>query len=91
MMREMERITAFVYEVTMPHEVWNESVEAQLVTYVVEIAGEIIVIQHVPARVNPETGERFFVPETVEQLQALLRAQTEPTKRIQVPVFEFAA
>jgi hypothetical protein len=41
-------------------------------------------------RVCVETAERFFSPETVEQLQDLIWEQREPSRVIEVPVFEFA-
>ena len=73
------------------HELWYESFVEQQVTYIVEIDGELVIIQHVPARVNTETGERFFAPSTVEKIQAILQLRPGPTKVIQAPVFEFAA
>lgn len=73
-----------------PHE-WYEPLEEQEVTYILELGDEIIVIEHVPARVNIETGERFFSPETVEKIQAIIRSRQAPKKVIQAPVFDFAA
>jgi hypothetical protein len=70
---------------------WNETFVEQQVTYIVEVDGELVIIQHVPARVNTETGERLFSPETVEKIQAIIQSQQAPTKVIQAPVFEFAA
>ncbi|MFP4437660.1 MAG: hypothetical protein ACLFVO_10455 [Chloroflexaceae bacterium] len=54
-----------------------------------ELNGEIVVIRNVPARVNLETGERRFAPETVEQIQAILRSGKAPTEVVQAPVFAF--
>jgi YgiT-type zinc finger domain-containing protein len=65
--------------------------QEQLVTYTVELDGKVIVVEHVPARVDPETGERFFAPETVERLQQLVWGHTEPKRIIETPVFEYAA
>jgi len=75
----------------MMNETWNERFAEQQVTYIVEIDGELVIIQHVPARVNTETGERFFAPATVEKIQTILRSRQAPSKVIQAPVFEFAA
>ena len=63
----------------------------QLVTYVLERDGEIVIVEHVPARVNVETGERLFAPDTVRRLQQIVRERRTPTRTIQAPVFEFAA
>ena len=62
----------------------------ELVTYTLELDGQLIVVEHVPARVDPDTGERFFAPETVERLHQLLWQQPAPVRVIQTPVFEFA-
>jgi YgiT-type zinc finger domain-containing protein len=63
----------------------------RLVTYSVEYEGRIIIVENVPARVDPETGERFYAPETVEQLQAIVWSGRQPDRVAQTPVFEFAA
>lgn len=68
---------------------WHETFVAQEVTYVLELDGQLLIIEHVPARVNIETGERLFAPETVERLHRIIR--TSPTRVIETPVFEFAA
>lgn len=39
------------------------------VTYILELEGKFIAIENVPARVNVETGEQYFSPEVVEQIQ----------------------
>jgi hypothetical protein len=70
---------------------WNETVIEQEVTYVIEMNGAIIIVEHVPARVNIETGERLFAPDVVERLQQIIRARQTPTKVIETPVFEFTA
>jgi hypothetical protein len=77
------------YETVMLDEMGNEPFAEQKVTYMLEHAGEIVVIRNVPARVNLETGERLFAPETVEQIQAILRSGRAPVEVVQAPVFEF--
>lgn len=71
--------------------VWNESFMAQEVTYITEIDGTIVIIEHVPARVNTETGERLFTPETVERIQQLVWSRQTPVRVVEASVFEFAA
>lgn len=63
----------------------------RLVTYSIEYDGRIVFVENVPARVDPETGERFFSPETVEQLQAIVWSDRQPDRMAETPVFEFAA
>jgi hypothetical protein len=75
----------------MSSEQWNEALEEQYVTYIIELEGTITVIEHVPARVNIETGERFFAPETVEKIRAILKTKRAPSKMVEAPVFDFAA
>ena len=69
---------------------WNETLVDRRVTYHVEIDGRLFVIENVPARVNVETGENHFSPETVERLHKIIREQPSPVRTIQTPVYEFA-
>lgn len=66
-------------------------VEEKLVTYTLERDGKVFVVEHVPARVSKETGEAFFSPETVHRLQAIIAGKSAPVRRIEAPVYEFAA
>ncbi len=75
---------------TLRKRTWQETFVERRVTYTIEIDGELIVIENVPARVCVETGEQLFSPETVEQLQRLVQERREPKKIIQVPVYDFA-
>lgn len=74
---------------SMSGENWRETFEQQFVTYTIEIDGKIFVIENVPSRVCLETGERFYSPETVEQLQKMIWALKTPKRFIQAPVYEF--
>ncbi len=60
------------------------------VTYTLEQDGHFYLVENVPARISPETGEQFFSPETVERLQAFIFQNKQPKKVVQTPVFEFA-
>lgn len=68
----------------------KENLVEKKVTYMFEKAGDIIVIENVPARVDVETGEQFFAPETVERLQQMVWQHKQPKRMMQVPVYEFA-
>ena len=72
----------------MPSEPEETFVE-QKVTYSLEVEGRFVVVEQVPARVSLRTGERFFAPETVERLQAIIRGQRVPNRVVQTPVYEF--
>jgi hypothetical protein len=44
-----------------------------------------------PACLSKETGEAFFSPDTVDRLRAIIAGKSAPVRRIEAPVFEFAA
>ncbi len=69
---------------------WNETLVDKKVTYHIEVDGRLFVIENVPARVNVETGENHFSPETVERLRKIVRERRSPVRTIQTPVYEFA-
>ena len=75
----------------MQAETWNETMRETKVTYTLEMDGKLFLIENVPARVCEETGEQFFSPETVEQLQQTIWGHKKPKKTIETPVYEFAA
>jgi hypothetical protein len=69
-----------------PHEEFSE----QEVTYIAEVEGRLIIIEHVPARVSLATGEKLYSPETVERIQAIIWGQLPPSRTISAPVYEFS-
>lgn len=69
----------------------EENLLPKTVTYTVELDGQLFVIENVPARVDVETGEQYFSPQTLERLQEILRGGGVPVRVIEAPVFDFAA
>jgi YgiT-type zinc finger domain-containing protein len=69
---------------------WNEKLQDRKITYTLEVDGQLIVVENVPARVNVETGEQLFSPETVERLQQMVWSKKRPARVMQVPVYDFA-
>jgi len=69
---------------------WKEKLAERRVTYTLDMNGQLIVVENVPARVNVETGEQLFSPDTVERLQKMIWKQGKPKRMIQVPVYEYA-
>jgi len=67
----------------------NEKLVEQRVTYALFKDGKFYIIENVPARVNRDTGEQFFAPQTVEHLQQIIAGKQQPRRVIQTPVFEF--
>jgi YgiT-type zinc finger domain-containing protein len=69
---------------------WREKLVERRITYTLDMNGQLIVVENVPARVNVETGEQLFSPDTVERLQEMIWQQSRPKRMIQVPVYEYA-
>jgi hypothetical protein len=69
----------------------DEKLVEQKVTYNLEINGKFFLIENVPARVNVETGEQFFSPDTVARLQEIVFNQEQPARFIETPVYNFVA
>lgn len=74
----------------MENECPQESFIEQKVTYTLEVEQKFYIIENVPARINLETGERFFSPDTVEKIQQIIWEQKQPTRIIETPVYEFS-
>ena len=70
---------------------FEEKLIEKKVTYTLQVGDKFYIIEGVPARVNEETGEQLFSPETVEKLQQIIWEQKKPVRQITTPVYEFAA
>lgn len=68
----------------------GEKLIEQKVTYTLFMDGEVYIVENVPARVDEETGEQYFSPQTVERLQRIIWEGQKPKRVIQAPVYEFA-
>ena len=73
------------------HTASTEPLFEQTVTSRVEIDGQLLPIENVPARVNVETGERYFAPETAERLRQAVWGQCRPVRTMQTPVYKYTA
>ena len=69
----------------------DEKMKEERVTYTLEKDGKFYIIENVPARVSVVTGEQFFAPATVDQLQKIVLTSQKPKRTIETPIFEFAA
>lgn len=67
----------------------EENLVEQRVTYTLQFEGKLYVVENVPARVDPETGEQFFAPATVEKLQQRILGKAKPKKTVETPVYEY--
>ena len=68
----------------------NEQLIEQQVTYTLLKDGKFYIIENVPARVDVNTGEQYFSPQTAERLQTIIGGQRKPVRVLQTPVYEFA-
>ena len=62
--------------------------EERLIVHTVRYKGQIIVIDHVPAEVCRICGDVLLKPQTVRQIESLLRSLPQPKQT--VPLYEFA-
>ena len=68
----------------------DENLLERSVTYTLEFEGKFYIIENVPARVNDETGEQFFSPDTVKRLHKTILTHAKPHRVIETPVYEYA-
>jgi YgiT-type zinc finger domain-containing protein len=61
--------------------------EERLIVHTVRHRGQIVVIDHVPAEVCSVCGDVLLKPETVRQIEALLRTAISPVRK--VPLYEY--
>ncbi len=59
------------------------------VRYILDLDEKLFVFENVPARVNPITGEQFFAPATVRQIQQIALSENPPTRTMQVGLYEW--
>jgi YgiT-type zinc finger domain-containing protein len=69
----------------------EEKLVERRVTYALELDGNFYIVENVPARVDEETGEQYFSPKTLERLQQIILAPTEPSKMVETPVYEYSS
>ena len=74
----------------MPCDLCSSPLVEREVTYAIELDGKWIIIEHVPARVCLQCGEKLFSADTVERLQRTAWEQEDPYKILETPVFDFA-
>ena len=68
----------------------GEAVKAE-VTFTYEEEGKFLIIEHVPAEICTRCGEKMYSPEVTDELLRFAREGTKPARRIEVPVYDFAA
>ena len=62
-----------------------------VVKYTLEVDGELVIVENVPAHVCVETGEQLFDPLTVDRLQTIIWDREGPARRISTVVYNYVA
>ena len=73
----------------MTSEERKENLVDKEVTYTLYKDVNFYIVENVPARVDLESGEQYFSPETVENLQQIIFGQGKPVRTIKTPVYSF--
>ena len=68
---------------------WNDTLVEEKVTFHIELDEQLFLIENVPARINVETDEKHFLPETVERLQQVAWERCRPVRNIETLVYEY--
>lgn len=68
---------------------WYETLVEEKVTFHIQLNEQLFLIENVPARVNVETAEKHFSPETVERLQRVGWERCRPVRTIKTLVYEY--
>ena len=74
----------------MSSEYKTKQLKNKTVRYTLLKDDQFVIVENVPARVDVETGEEFFSPQTVEQLHKIIREQDKPVRTINTPVYEYS-
>lgn len=69
---------------------YEETLTKRLVTNSIEPDGKFYIVVNVPARVNEETGEQYFAPNTMEKLQQKIRGNARPKKNVETTVIDYS-
>lgn len=62
----------------------------KFVTFSYQDSESYILVEHVPAEVCSQCGERLYSPEVTDALLQFAKRQGEPVKLIEVPVYDFS-
>jgi YgiT-type zinc finger domain-containing protein len=72
------------------HVCGSHEAEKKLVSETFTVNGETVLVDHIPAKVCEQCGEIIFDIDTAEHVRLMLRDTSHPSRRITIPVFEFA-
>jgi len=64
--------------------------QKETVTFHYEDEETYMLVEHVPAEVCQQCGEKIYTPEVTDTLLRLAKQKVRPIKILQVPVYDFA-
>lgn len=67
----------------------NATFHEERVDEVFRVDGQMVMVEHVPARVCDRCGDATFDRETVEQVRRTVHAGNRPTRHVSMDVFAF--
>ncbi len=65
-------------------------VSEEKVTFVYDEDDKYFFVEHVPAEVCMQCGERTYSPEVTDEILNFAKHKVKPVKTINIPVFDFA-
>jgi HTH-type transcriptional regulator / antitoxin MqsA len=65
-------------------------VEKKLVTFSYDEDDKHLLVEHVPAEICENCGEKTYSPEVTDELLRFAKYESKPVKILEVPVFDFA-
>lgn len=68
----------------------NGNVKEQFVTFTYENEGNFVFVENVPAHVCTRCGEITYSPETTDELLRIVKQRSAPSRKKEVPVYDFA-
>lgn len=63
--------------------------EKKLVTFTYEEEDKYLFVEHVPAEVCMNCGEKMYSPKITDKLLKLAHEESKPEKTVKVPVYDF--
>ena len=72
------------------HVCGSHEAEQKLITETFTVRGETVLVEHIPANVCKQCGEVMFDLSIAEHIRELLNDRRIPTRRVSIPVYEFA-
>ncbi len=68
----------------------NDEFYEDIVNEVFLIEGAFVLVEHIPTTICRRCGEAIFSRETTETIRRMVNGERQPTKSVQLEVFEYA-